>query len=62
MLNICSVPSPELIGSSLVGTRLSQAWQSDRKTPLNPRVSHWPEMSAYVPFVRMTPPSEPRNI
>ena len=62
MLNIWIVDRPELIGSSVVGTRLSQALQSLVSTGSRPRESHWLEMSLYVPLVRITPPSEPRNI
>jgi hypothetical protein len=62
MLFIWSVPSPAFMTLSSVGMRESHARQSARNSGCcgsRPRLSHWPEASAHLPLVRMTPPSEP---
>ena len=59
MLFICSVPRPAFTGSSFAGMRLSHDWQSARNEALRPRPLHMLEPSTNLPFVRITPPSEP---
>src|SRR3954453_2331048 len=58
MLFIWSVARPAFMTCSCSGIRLSHWWQSARSAADNPRLSHWLDASAHVPFVRITPPSD----
>ena len=62
MLYSCIVFSPAFIVVSFDGMRLSHWSQSARSTPSSSRSAHRPVPSAYLPLVRMMPPSEPRNM